>query len=334
MAMVLGIDGGGTQTQACIVDETGRVLGMASAGPANFQSIGVEQATANVGEAERLARAAAGIGERRYDAVFIGLAGAGTEADRAAVLPFLRELNLTSPRTLRLDHDMRIALAGALAGRPGIVVIAGTGSAVFGMNEAGETARACGWGSAFDDPGSGYDLGRRAISELIAAQDGRAEMSAMSKAVALALRASAGSVGEGDGSPGVRAAVLSLGPTGVGRAKVGALAPVVIEAAVAGDAAARAVVREAVKGLAAGVKAVAGRLHFQVKSIEAAIVGGLARGGKGYLRPLHEAMLRAAPSVKVTPAELPPVLGAALLALRSIDANVGPRVVEAMKKSM
>ncbi len=321
MRIVLGIDGGGTQTQACIADESGRVLAMASGGPGNFQSIGVEQAVWNVGYAERSARVAAGIGERRYDAVCMGLAGAGSEADRAAVLPFLRKLNLTSPRALQLEHDMRIALAGALAGRAGMVVIAGTGSAVFGMNEAGETARACGWGSAFDDPGSAYDLGQRAIREAIAAEDGRGDPSAISRCIAAAL---------GDD---FRSAVLALGPNGDGRARVAALAPLVVNSAAAGDTAARAIVREAVKALAQGVKAVSHRLQFKSKTIEAAVVGGLTQGGKAYLKPLHEAILRAAPQVRVMPAELTPVLGAVVLALRSVGVNVESGVIESLKQS-
>ncbi len=341
MRIVLGIDGGGTQTQACIADESGRVLAMASAGPGNFQSIGVEQAVANVRDAERRARVAAGIGEHRYDAVFVGLAGAGSDADRAAVLPYLVKLNLTAPGTLHLDHDMRIAHAGALLGRPGIVVIAGTGSAVFGVSEAGETMRACGWGSAFDDPGSAYDIGRRAISEVIAVADGRSESSAMSRRVTaslLGLSEPELRIGEPDSvSPDLgrlRAAVLSLGPTGEGRAKVAALAPLVLNIASDGDAAAQTIVREAVQPLARGVKAVAHRLRFNSPAIMTAIVGGLTKGGGAYLSPLHQAILEAAPQVRVTEAELSPVVGAVILALQSIGVSVDQAVIGLLKRKM
>jgi N-acetylglucosamine kinase-like BadF-type ATPase len=39
---------------------------------------------------------------------------------------------------IHVDHDIRIALAGGLSGRPGIALIAGTGSSCFGMNAAGD----------------------------------------------------------------------------------------------------------------------------------------------------------------------------------------------------
>src|ERR1700735_156549 len=49
------------------------------------------------------------------------------------------------------------ALAGATAGKPGIVMIAGTGSIAFGRNAGGRTARAGGWGFIFGDEGGAFD---------------------------------------------------------------------------------------------------------------------------------------------------------------------------------
>src|SRR5205085_1278058 len=56
---------------------------------------------------------------------------------------------------------------------PGIVIIAGTGSIVYGRNQRGEAARAGGWGHLIGDEGSGYWIGREALAAVMRAEDGR-----------------------------------------------------------------------------------------------------------------------------------------------------------------
>ena len=60
-----------------------------------------------------------------------------------------------------------IALEAAFGAGPGVIAIAGTGSIVYGRDAAGHTARAGGWGFAVSDEGSGYWIGRRAISAIL-----------------------------------------------------------------------------------------------------------------------------------------------------------------------
>jgi N-acetylglucosamine kinase-like BadF-type ATPase len=63
----------------------------------------------------------------------------------------------------KITHDAEIALSGATAGEPGIIIIAGTGSMAFGRNAEGRTARAGGWGHIFGDEGGAFDITRRAL---------------------------------------------------------------------------------------------------------------------------------------------------------------------------
>jgi N-acetylglucosamine kinase-like BadF-type ATPase len=67
--------------------------------------------------------------------------------------------------------DMVIALEAAFRGGSGLIVIAGTGSIAYGLNERGETARAGGWGFAISDEGSGHWIGRAAVAEAMRAHD-------------------------------------------------------------------------------------------------------------------------------------------------------------------
>lgn len=80
-------------------------------------------------------------------------------------------------------NDAVAALAAGTNGRPeGIVLIAGTGSIAFGAL-GGVSVRASGWGAAFGDAGSGYDLGQRALCAAAQAVDGRGRPTALVEAL-------------------------------------------------------------------------------------------------------------------------------------------------------
>ena len=84
----------------------------------------------------------------------------------------------------KLVGDQVIALNGALEGRPGIALIAGTGSICFGKNAAGQFARSGGWGHLIGDEGSGYALGRDALTAVARAWDGWGERTLLSELLA------------------------------------------------------------------------------------------------------------------------------------------------------
>jgi len=69
--------------------------------------------------------------------------------------------------------DQETALYGAHKAMSGIILIAGTGSICFGVNDQGERHRAGGFGHLIDDEGSGYSIGRDLLSVLVQAEDGR-----------------------------------------------------------------------------------------------------------------------------------------------------------------
>ena len=81
--LALGIDGGGSKTQALLADMSGHVLGRGAAGASNYQTIGVEAGCAAIEQAARAALAGAGMDGRSPAAVCLGLAGAGRPEDQA-----------------------------------------------------------------------------------------------------------------------------------------------------------------------------------------------------------------------------------------------------------
>jgi N-acetylglucosamine kinase-like BadF-type ATPase len=101
----------------------------------------------------------------RFASACLGFSGG--PADKESILAEI----LASDRTLVTD-DAFIALAGATASQPGLVVIAGTGSIAFGRNAGGRTARAGGWGYLFGDEGGGFWIARQAIRAALAWEEG------------------------------------------------------------------------------------------------------------------------------------------------------------------
>jgi N-acetylglucosamine kinase-like BadF-type ATPase len=165
----LGVDGGQSSTTAIIGDESGRVLGIGRGGPCNHvrASEGRAKFVDAVQSSLRAACAQAGLdaGKVRFDAACLGFSGG--PADKESILGEI----LISDRTLVTD-DAFIALTGATAGEPGLVVIAGTGSIAFGRNAAGRTARAGGWGYLFGDEGGGFWIARQAMRAALRMEEG------------------------------------------------------------------------------------------------------------------------------------------------------------------
>jgi N-acetylglucosamine kinase-like BadF-type ATPase len=167
VAYFLGIDGGGTKTLCAVGDES-KLLATATAGPSNVLRAGEAQARESLHQSVRQACAAAGIAPAQVTNTCIGAAGAARPEVAETVRRFLAEI---LPSHIHVVGDMQIALEAAFGAGPGVLVIAGTGSIAYGRDAAGRTARAGGWGFAVSDEGSGYWIGRRAVSAILNARD-------------------------------------------------------------------------------------------------------------------------------------------------------------------
>ena len=93
---------------------------------------------------------------RRVAALVVASRGLWTAGERQALARRLRGL---AERVLVIS-DAQAALLGALGQRPGVLLLAGTGSIVVGWDGRGRWARAGGLGPLVGDEGSGFWLGR------------------------------------------------------------------------------------------------------------------------------------------------------------------------------
>jgi N-acetylglucosamine kinase-like BadF-type ATPase len=158
----LGIDGGGSKTRFLLVDRDDRELAQIETGPSNWLSIGKD--TARESLAQGVARLPAA-----PDVVCGGFAGAGRPESVQFFSETLRSL-LPNAR-ITIETDAFVAYIGAIGIRPGVLLIAGTGSIAIGRKPDGAMLRVGGWGPAFGDEGGGFWIGREAVSAALRAAD-------------------------------------------------------------------------------------------------------------------------------------------------------------------
>jgi N-acetylglucosamine kinase-like BadF-type ATPase len=158
----LGIDGGGSKTAFLLENDDGQVLARFETGPSNWLSSGADTAR------ESLARGVAQL-PVRPEIVCGGFAGAG----RPEGIEFYRNcLSTLLPQTrLFVETDVFITYMGAIGPRPGVLLVAGTGSIALARRNDGSMVRAGGWGPVFSDEGAGFWIGREAIRNALRAND-------------------------------------------------------------------------------------------------------------------------------------------------------------------
>lgn len=236
MHLFLGVDGGQSGTAALISDENGRVLGAGEGGPCNHAAAteGRQKLVRAVRDSVGAACAQAGLDASgvRFTAACFGMSG-GPE-DKRAILHEILAADL-----LVVTTDAAIALAGATAGEPGIITIAGTGSIALGRNAAGHTARAGGWGYIFGDEGGAFDIVRQALRAALRYEEGWGTPTVLGRALLDA-------AGAADAATLLHDFYTPEWP----RARVAALAPLVDTAAIGDDPIAVKILRNAAQQLA------------------------------------------------------------------------------------
>src|SRR5258708_6379904 len=169
MKCSIGFDGGGTKTECVVLDSAGKIIGEGRGGPSNPLRCGFDAAFGSLRQAANEALNTAGLHTSSMSGVCAGLAGAGRKNVVRRVLVFLAQ---EFPNAVaQVTTDLEIALEAAVGLGPGVVLIAGTGSAAYGRNAAGETARAGGYGPWVGDEGSAFEIGRRAVTAVARTRD-------------------------------------------------------------------------------------------------------------------------------------------------------------------
>lgn len=159
--IIVGIDGGGTETLALAYDEGGRLVGEGIAGPSNPHNVGVDSAVENI------LSAMYNTGFKKADAVCVALAGMDTSKDISMMKSAIPKLS----DHMVVEHDAFAALYAETRGAKGVLCIAGTGSIVLGYDGT-ERHRICDYGWLLGDDGSGYRIGCEGLRKAVKMLDG------------------------------------------------------------------------------------------------------------------------------------------------------------------
>jgi N-acetylglucosamine kinase-like BadF-type ATPase len=300
MNYYLGFDGGGTKTDCALMDSAGGVLGEGTSGPSNPLRVGYEAAFAALNSATEKTLRAAKLEKNSIRAVCAALAGAGRPGVADEVKKFL---SATFPGAFaHVASDFEAALEAAAGAGAGVVLIAGTGSAAFGRNAAGELARAGGYGPAIGDEGSAFDIGRRAFAAAARARD-RGEASRLAEALLSAARCA----GWDELIERVAARADDVFPR---------VFPAVAAAAESGDVVARDLLLGAAESLADLANAVMARLNLREQEFVLAKSGGVFGHSDILEQRLDTRLASLAPRARISQLKISPAIGAAQIARR------------------
>jgi N-acetylglucosamine kinase-like BadF-type ATPase len=298
--LLLGVDGGATKTRAILTDAEYRILGEGVAGPSNPLRVGYENALAAILAAVDQACEAAGVQRVDISAAEIGLAGVRRPDIRKRMKETLKGLGIGS---FELVTDSDIALFGATEGKPGMVLIAGTGSICCGINSHKKHFCSGGWGPIAGDEGSGSWIARRALQAVAQASDGRREPTALTAAACKYFNVTRAD----ELSSAIYAPTMTHG-------RIAGFCTLVIDAAKEGDAAAIEIVNAAGKELGMAAVAAVRGLGMAREKFQVAFVGGVFAGGDLILKPLTEEIHRVAPGAYLAPSRMSPVSAAVRMA--------------------
>lgn len=305
--IVVGVDGGGSRTRAMVADETGKGLVTVEGGPSAVRPGEVEASAETIAACVRDALAACDMADVMPKVLCVGVAGVGRDLERDALWQALLTRELAED--VVVHPDAMVALDDAFGDGAGLLVISGTGSVGYGRGPAGAFARCGGWGPNCGDEGSGAWIGRRVLSIVTAAHDGREPETTLTGALLTAAE-----VNEVADLVGWAAAATP--------AMLATLAPMVMSMAHGGDLRANSLVTLAVEELVLHARTLARQLFGDERaSVPLALGGGLLSKGTLLRKRMVHRLKTAVPGAQVRDEDVVPVRGAVRGALRLLGAT-------------
>jgi N-acetylglucosamine kinase-like BadF-type ATPase len=305
---LLGIDGGGTTTEAWLAEPGCRVLGRGTAGPSNAKAVGAEAARDALDTAIRNAFDSASLTPSPVDVVCLGLAGFDRPDDREVLREWAEQAGWARSILMVNDGDLVIA-----AGTPegwGVGVIAGTGSIAVGRTKDGRTARAGGWGHLIGDEGSAYRVVLDALRLVARRADGReaglVRHDPLTERLCAAL-----------GAANVAQIVTIIYSPAFTRTRIASLAPEVLAACAEAPETSEQLLSPAGDALAETVSAVAQSLGWTSGLLPLAIAGGFLLSAMPVQHRMIDHLTRLGYEIRITPVT-DPVRGALILAEQSL----------------
>jgi N-acetylglucosamine kinase-like BadF-type ATPase len=305
----LGVDTGGSKSQALVADERGQLLGFGQGGPGNWELVGWQGARAVLDQIIGQAAAQAGIERSEISSAGFGLAGYDWPEDRPAHEAIIHDL-VRPDLPFELVNDALIALWAATDSGCGVVVAAGTSCNCYGRNAEGQIGRITG-SSHFGEYAGAGELVWWAVQAVAAAWSLRGPATRLSGA----LVRQAGASDAADLLAGLMRWRYTLSADS---------APLVFSIAADGDPVAQALVRRAGRELGGLALGVSRQLGLTALPFDVVLAGSFYDGSPLLSESMARQIKAHAPQARLVRLDAPPVAGATLLAMERAGINPAP----------
>ena len=300
----LGVDGGGTKTQAVLVDRNGNVIGRGQAKGSNPAVFGMKKSLDNI--AISIQKALRNFSDRSEIPACLAIAGVNTEREADAFLKvalFHTKISKIISKNSIVVNDTQAALRAGTKDKNAVVLIAGTGSNCFGINDKGRTEKSGGRDFILSDEGSAYAIGLFTLKAVTKASDGRTKDTILKNLLFDYLK-----INSIDGLT----EIVNKRPWN--KTDIAKVAPLAEEAAKRGDRQASEIIKTAAMELALMIKAVAEKLDLKNKKYTIVTTGSVFNIAEILNENFKKDILKfSARAIFVKP-QLDSAVGAALLA--------------------
>jgi N-acetylglucosamine kinase-like BadF-type ATPase len=301
MRYFLGADIGATKTHALVADETGLVVGFGRGGPGNHEVVGYDGLVAALDTAVEKALAAAGLRKEQVAGAGFGVAGYDWPSEREPTLRAISSLGLQAPAEAVNDTNLGL-LAGAAEGW-GVAVVSGTGCNCRGWDRSRHReGKVTGHGLWMGEAAGASELIFKAVHAVAQAWTRRGPPTELTSI--FVQHTGSGSIEE----------LLENMTTGKVEVHADA-APLVFQAAAAGDPVAMDLVRWAGCELGELACAVIRQLEFEELAFDVVLIGSMFDGGPMLVEPMRRTIHALAPGARLVRLTVPPVIGAVLLGM-------------------
>ena len=301
MKYIIGIDGGGTKTDCAVADSDLNILFKTKGNPSNFLVEGTEKVSVSILELINKCKEELKFDYNDIEIILLGTAGAGRKSDvdrlKDSFLNYSKNKGIYF-KNFHVESDARIALEGAFSGKPGAILIAGTGSIILGKDADGNIHRVGGFGRQIGDEGSGYSLGRKGFNAVSRQFDGRGNSTLISDVLKEKFN--------------IISSETLITEIYRNNFTIASIAPLVISAAEENDQPALKIIDEETDELLLHISAMKQKLKLPELNI--AFIGGLINNDNFYSRTLKEKITKILKDVNIKSPENPPVIGAVLMA--------------------
>lgn len=301
MNYYIGLDGGGTKTKLVLTDQHLNVLCEKNGGPSTFILIGTDKVCEMLWQILTSAVEECGLDPSEIRGVLIGTTGAGRRSDAESLENAFDLFNKTNGNlfpNFRVESDARIALEGAFSGKPGSILIAGTGSIMFGKDNLGNIHRIGGYGRFIGDEGSGYMLGKRGLIAVANDYDGRDIKTSLTKLIAETF--------------GITDPATLITEIYKNNFDIAAVAPLVIKCAHSGDELCMQIIDEEIDSLIKHIRAMSIKLNE--KKMNISLIGGLITTDNFYANLFRQKISDILTNVIMKDPDYSPAIGAAIMA--------------------